>query len=90
MTTIQPQVVEYLGSDACRQDDFEVLVKETSLSDVIKRCWELGSHGFARSSLKDKCGKYYIRTPTKSAEYIESKLVQSNYTKNVTFFIVKY
>ena len=90
MTTIQPQVIEYPGTDACRQDDFEVLVKETPLSAVIQLCWKVGSHGFARSSLKDNCGKYYIRSPSKTAEYLESKLVQANYTKNVTFFIVKY
>jgi len=87
MTTIQPQVVSYSNIDACRNDNFEVLDKETPLSDVIKRCWELGSHGFARSSLKDKRGKYYIRSPNKSTTLLESKLREYN---NVTFFIVKY
>ena len=78
MTTIQPQVVSYSNIDACRNDNFEVL---------DKRCWEVGSHGFARSSLKDNCGKYYIRSPNKSTTLLESKLKEY---KNVTFFIVNY
>ena len=87
MTTIQPEVVAHFNFDACRQDNFEVLDKQTPLSQVIKRCWELGSHGFARSSLKDGCGKYYIRNPSKNSSFLESKLKEY---KNVTFFIVKY
>ena len=83
----EPKVTAYLNTDACRRDDFIVLPKTTDLNEVIRVCVVAGSHGFARSSNTQGRGKFYIRSPHKTVDLLNTKLI--NY-QNVSFFIVEY
>ena len=85
MNTIsQPKVTMYLNTDACRCDNYIVLPKTTDLKEVVRICVEAGCHGFARGSNTQGKGKFYIRSPHKTFD-----LLQTIDYKNVSFFIVE-
>lgn len=83
----EPIVTEYNDTDAMRCDDYIVLPKTTNLSEVIRVCVEAGSHGFARGSNTQGRGQFYIRSPHRTVDLLNTKLFHK---KNVSFFIVEY
>ena len=83
----EPKVTAYLNTDAMRCDDYIVLPKTTDLNEVIRVCVEAGCHGFARGSNTQGRGQFYIRSPHRTVDLLNTKLFHK---KNVSFFIVEY
>ena len=84
---INPKVIFYKDTDACRCDNYIVLPKTTPLNEVIKRCFDERCYGFARGSNTQGNGKFYIRSPHKNTTLLKTKLKTLN---NVSFFILEY
>ena len=84
---ILPKVTEYENYDSCRNDNYIVLPKDTDIHEVIKKCMESNSCGFARSSINDGKGKYYIRSPKKNRDHIIERL---NAYDGVNFYVLDY
>ena len=83
----EPIVTEYNDTDAFRNDNYIVLLRTTDLAEVIRICVEAGSHGFARHSNTQGRGQFYIRSPCRTIDLLNTKL---SYHKNTSFFIVEY
>ena len=86
MSVVQPKVTEYEDTDACREDNYIVLPRETPLNVVIETAFKQNCHGFARGSNTQGKGKFYIRSPHKTSELLKTKLKQQ---PNVSFFILE-
>jgi len=86
MSVVQPKVTEYKDTDACREDNYIVLPRETPLNVVIETAFKQNCHGFSRGSNTQGKGKFYIRSPHKTPELLKTKLKQQ---PNVSFFILE-